>query len=155
VADEHSEPQRFVTIADADEMRRLGRIWGGRWRAGDIVLLEGVLGAGKTTFVRGVIEALDWPAPVRSPTFGIAQVFDTDPPVLHADLYRVEDARGTGIEEYFGTHLCLIEWPERLGSLVDPDSCWLVRIEFEGIRRRVWVRRPLDDPEPDIPYITH
>ena len=114
----------------------------GQWRAGDIVLLEGDLGAGKTTFVRGVLHALGHLGPVRSPTFNLLQTFETLPPVLHADLYRLQDATGTGIEDYLDDHLCFIEWPDRLATLVPPESCWIVRLDFADIGRLVTVRPP-------------
>lgn len=113
-----------------------------RWRAGDIVLLSGELGAGKTTLVRGVLESLNWEGTVRSPSFTLMQVYPTKVPVLHADLYRLAGAAGIGLEEYFEDHLCLIEWPDRLGDLVDPTDCWRVDIDFDGDGRDVKVHAP-------------
>lgn len=112
------------------------------WNAGDVVLLSGELGAGKTTFVRGVLESLGWTLPVRSPTFALIQVFPTEPPVMHADLYRVSEASGIGLEEYLEDHLCLIEWPERLAQVLDPRACWQVEIEVAEGGRRVTTRPP-------------
>lgn len=113
---------------------------------GDTVLLSGPLGAGKTTFARAILNALGWSGPVRSPTFTLLQVYETQPPVAHVDLYRVLGAEGIGLEEYFDSHLCLIEWPDRLGSMVDTSRCWLVDIQFapepEESRRIVTVTPP-------------
>lgn len=118
------------------EMRLLAGEWVKRWPAGTVVLLDGPMGAGKTTFARGVLEALGHVGAVRSPTFNLLHVYDTDPPVLHADLYRLSAASGLGLEDYFDTHLCLIEWPDRLGAL--PGQVWRVKIEFgEGESQRV------------------
>jgi tRNA threonylcarbamoyladenosine biosynthesis protein TsaE len=61
---------------------------------------------------------------------------------MHADLYRVRGAEGIGLEDYFDTHLCLIEWPDRLGEMIDPASTWRVRIAFTGPGRSVTVERP-------------
>lgn len=97
------------------------------WPAGTVVLLEGPLGAGKTTFARGVLEALGHVGAVRSPTFNLLHEYPTDPPVLHADLYRLSAATGLGLEDYFDTHLCLIEWPDRLA---EPPPAWRITIEF-------------------------
>lgn len=123
-------------------MVALGRELSALWHAGDIVLLSGDLGAGKTTLVRGVMEGLGWEGSVRSPTFNLMQVYPTKVPVLHADLYRVASAAGIGLEEYFDDHLCLVEWPDRLGDLADPAACWRIQIGFEGDGRRVSVAAP-------------
>jgi tRNA threonylcarbamoyladenosine biosynthesis protein TsaE len=109
---------------------------------GDIVLLDGPLGAGKTTLVRGLLEELGYDKEVRSPTFNLVQVFETQPPVMHADLYRVKSYAGIGIEDYLDTHLCLIEWPDRAAGLVDFESAWRVEIDFEGDGRVIRVRPP-------------
>lgn len=111
-------------------------------KPGDVVLLTGELGAGKTTFTRGVLRALGWTAEVRSPSFNLIQLYETDPPVLHADLYRLSGAAGLGLEDYFDTHVCFIEWPDRLGDLVDPQHCYRVEIEFAGEGRTLAIYPP-------------
>jgi tRNA threonylcarbamoyladenosine biosynthesis protein TsaE len=124
-------------IASELEMVALGRELAKLWKAGDIVLLYGDLGAGKTTLVRGVMEGLGWEGAVRSPTFNLMQVYPTKIPVVHADLYRVASAAGIGLEEYFDDHLILIEWPDRLGGLVEEQECWRVHVEFARDGRRI------------------
>ncbi len=104
---------------------------------GDIVLLEGELGAGKTTLIRGMLHELGWLDSVRSPTFSLFSVYSTDPPVLHADFYRVTSTVGTGIEDYLDTHLCLIEWPRALHELIDLNASKRIQIFSEGDARRV------------------
>lgn len=105
--------------------------------AGDIVLFEGELGAGKTTMIRGMLAQLGWSEPVRSPSYNLFAVFPTDPPVLHADFYRLSSSHGTGIEDYLDSHLCLVEWPKALANWVDYDSAKRVLILFDGSGRRV------------------
>jgi tRNA threonylcarbamoyladenosine biosynthesis protein TsaE len=131
-----------LRIPDEAAMRAFGASLGRRLSAGDTVLLFGELGAGKTTLVRGLLEGLGYGGPVRSPTFNLVQTFETAPPVMHADLYRVGSYSGIGLEDYLETHLCLIEWPDRAAGLVDFDLCWRVGIEFDGSGRTVTVLEP-------------
>lgn len=129
-------------VASEEDMRKLGAQLGKAWKIGDVVFLAGPLGAGKTTLVRGLLESFGVAEPVRSPTFNLLQAFDTNPPVLHADLYRVKSYEGIGIEDYLETHLCLIEWPDRAIGLVAPESAWYVGIEFADMGRVVTIKAP-------------
>ncbi len=128
-----------VEVATEEAMRELGARLAPTWSAGDVVLLEGPLGVGKTTLVRGIIATLGWQEPVRSPSYNLLHVYKTDPPVVHADLYRLKDASGLGLEDYMDTHLVLIEWPDRMAPM---DRTWLITIEFAGDGRRVHIRKP-------------
>jgi len=89
---------------------------------GDIIALKGNLGTGKTAFARAFIRALGIQDEVPSPTFSLVQVYDADPAAIwHFDLYRLhdqEEAWELGIEDAFAIGISLIEWPERLGSLL-------------------------------------
>ena len=111
-------------------------------RKGDVVLFNGQLGAGKTTMIRGMLEGLGHRGPVRSPTFNLIQTFETKPPVMHADLYRVKGYAGIGIEDYLDTHLCLIEWPDRAAGLLNTEECWQVSIEFVPTGRSIEIVAP-------------
>ena len=122
--------------------RTVGAALGKQLRIGDVVLLNGPLGAGKTTLVRGLLEALRHEGPVRSPTFNLVQVFPTDPPVMHADLYRVRSYEGIGLEDYLDTHVCLVEWPDRAEGLVDPRQAWQIQLEFEEPGRKITIVPP-------------
>ena len=124
-------------------MLRFASTMAGRLHAGEIVLLSGELGAGKTTFARGVLLALGHQGDVRSPTFNLLQLYSTSPPVLHADLYRVHSAEGIGLEDFLESHLCLVEWPENSGAFFDVLPCWRIHIAFAGEGRRVRVTPPL------------
>lgn len=128
---------RDVFCPDESVTRRVGAELSRALQPGDVVLLEGPLGAGKTTFVRGVLEGLGHTGPVRSPTFNLLQVFDTDPPVLHVDLYRLPSAQGIGLEDYLESHVCLVEWPERAPGFFAALTTIRIFIEFEGAGRRV------------------
>ena len=129
-------------VPNEEELKALGGRLVLGFSAGDVVLLTGELGAGKTTLVRGMLAGLGWEEPVRSPTFNLLQSYTTDPPVLHADLYRVKSYEGIGIEDYLDDHLVLIEWPDRAEGLVEFGSCWRIGIEFEGSGRLVRVESP-------------
>ena len=110
---------------------------------GDVVLLSGPLGAGKTTLARAMIRALGWQGQVRSPTYNLIHTYPTAPPVMHADLYRVESAIGLGMEEYLDSHLCLIEWPDRLNGLLDGhEGVTQIEIEFANEGRTLTVLDP-------------
>ncbi len=135
-----------LPLPDLAATRALARRLAPRLAAGDVVALEGPLGAGKTAFARFVIEALAEaagnppPAEVPSPTFTLVQIYDTGRvPVWHLDLYRVEraeDAVELGIEEAFATAVTLIEWPARLGSLLPADRLEVALARADGETRR-------------------
>lgn len=104
-------------------------------RAGDVVMLSGELGAGKTSLARSVLRGLGHAGDVPSPTFTLAQVYDHLPlPVMHCDLYRLEDATEAevlGLDDWLEQGALLIEWPERLEGAIWPERLWL-RIEGAG-----------------------
>lgn len=96
-----------------------------RLRPGDIVLLQGSLAAGKTTFAKAVVAALGSAAVVTSPTFTLAQFYPYGPgahgqgQVLHIDAYRltgIHEFRDLGLEEDFGDSVTLIEWGEKVAE---------------------------------------
>jgi tRNA threonylcarbamoyladenosine biosynthesis protein TsaE len=115
---------------------------------GDVVLLSGPLGAGKTCFTRGLGAGLGLgPEAVLSPTFQLVrEARGGRLPLFHVDLYRLSgpaEAAGLGLEEYFdGEGVTVVEWPDRLGPLA-PPGCWRVSLEpADDGSRRVRVLRP-------------
>ena len=93
------------------------------FKMGDVVALYGTLGVGKTTFVRALVHTLlGKDVEVPSPTFTLLQTYDAPLyPIYHFDFYRLkspEEAYEVGIEDAFGNGLSLIEWPEKLGSIL-------------------------------------
>lgn len=113
-----------IPLASAEETTRLSHWLSARLGAGDTVLLEGPIGAGKSHFCRGLIQArlaaLGRTEDVPSPTFTLVQVYDAGPvEIWHADLFRLtgpEEVLELGLDEAFGNAICLVEWPERLGD---------------------------------------
>lgn len=109
--------------------------------AGDIVLLDGDLGAGKTVFSKGIVSALSGgKITAVSPTFVLVNVYETDPPVYHFDLYRISDISeldAIGAEEYFYSDgISLIEWPSRAEDIF-PSSAIKVYIEKVDDEKRI------------------
>lgn len=110
-----------------------------------IILFKGEMGAGKTTLIKYVCQALGIEDPVNSPTFSIVNeyVMPDGEPLYHFDLYRIENTKELfelGFEEYFYSgYFCLIEWPENAGSLI-PDDHMVVEIRVEDGKRLIMVR---------------
>lgn len=102
-------------------------------RAGDVVLLEGEMGAGKTLVAKGIAKGLGISAEVTSPTY--AYINDYEGRLFHFDCYRLESedqALSLGFSDYFSLGgICLIEWSERISSLL-PDGCKTVSITKRG-----------------------
>jgi tRNA threonylcarbamoyladenosine biosynthesis protein TsaE len=106
-----------------------------RLAAGDLVLVEGELGAGKTTFVRGACRALGVEGVVTSPTFTIGQRYPAAVPVSHLDLYRVADLRDEDpdlLDEYLGPdRIAFVEWPRRATATIGGLSRVAARVVIE------------------------
>jgi tRNA threonylcarbamoyladenosine biosynthesis protein TsaE len=114
----------------------------GSWlQSGDVVLLHGDLGAGKTTLTKGIARALGVRDTVASPSFALVNEYALPQRRLfHLDLYRLDDPAdldGIGFAEMTSTEdgIALVEWPERAGTLL-PDRYLLVEISYAGEARR-------------------
>jgi len=124
-----------ITNSPADTERE-GRLLGERLRAGDVVLLTGELGAGKTTFVRGVAQGTGSKAPVASPTFQLVRVYPGRLQLAHVDLYRIENSaelRDLGLEELAEQGAVVVEWGDR----IEVEGAALIHIEHLGGDRRL------------------
>lgn len=135
-----------VDSASENETRKLGAALGGVLGAGDVLLLDGDLGAGKTQFVQGVALGLGVPPErrVNSPTFAIVNEHPGRVPLIHMDLYRIEDSGELdhiGVREYLeGGGVVAVEWGARLGPHI-PASRLEIRFEVMGPeQRRIQVR---------------
>ena len=124
---------RTVTTQSEDETAAVGRELASTLSAGDVVLLSGDLGAGKTAFVRGLAEGLGVSrAEVSSPTFTLIQEYRGGRLTLfHVDLYRLEDPREfdeLGLDEIAEDGVLAIEWAEKLDARLKPSRSVTVRI---------------------------
>ena len=123
-----------------EQTRRVGMRLGALLQPGDLICLQGELGAGKTTLVQGI--ALGWGSAdaVSSPTFVLINLYRRPPDghMHHLDAYRLEtvaEAEQLGLDDLLAQGPLLVEWPERLAGLL-PDERLLVRLEYSGEEHR-------------------
>jgi len=130
--------------ASEGETAAAGAALGRTLFAGDVVLLTGPLGAGKTAFVRGLAEGLDCdPSAVSSPTFAIVQEYRGRVTLEHVDLYRLSAAEvdDLGLDDLFEGAVAAIEWPDRWTGA--PAAAWRVAFEvLDEHRRRIAIQPP-------------
>ena len=133
-----------IDLADSDATVALGAALGAVVRIGDVIALSGQLGAGKTTFARGVLAGLGFDAEAPSPSFPIVIAYappEVRVPFWHVDLYRIEDGGDLaelGLDDALIDAALAIEWPERLSDTLSPDALCL---SFEPVgqgRRLTW-----------------
>lgn len=134
----------FTTTSEEETIAR-GKEFVIELTAGDVVCLTGGLGVGKTHFVKGMAEGLGIKKnEVSSPTFTLINEYSGDLPLYHFDCYRMESPREAleiGAEEYFyGDGVSVIEWPERIASLLPPEAVW-ISIEAPDRNSRKFVIR--------------
>lgn len=116
-----------ITTNTPDETCAVARVLGHRLSPGDVLLLNGEVGAGKTHFARCLIQGLlAEPEDVPSPTYTLVQTYPGPAgEIWHADLYRLTDTteiEELGLIEAFESAICLVEWPDRLGDLTPPGA---------------------------------
>ena len=140
-------PGGELEVHSAGEMVALGRAFSEALEAGDVLGFVGDLGAGKTHFIRGVLEGLGASAPAASPTFSLVHEHaDGRLPAAHFDFYRLkgeDEALGMGWDEYLsGGQVLLVEWADRFGGALMPAGThWLV-LRHSGENTRTVAFRP-------------
>lgn len=130
-------------VPTADDMRALGRYVAARLRAGDLVVLSGELGAGKTTFAQGVGEGLGVRLPITSPTFVIARVHPSlvgGPGLVHADAYRlgsVAEVDDLDLDASVEDSVTMVEWGEGMVEGLAEDRLEVAISSADGKERLV------------------
>jgi tRNA threonylcarbamoyladenosine biosynthesis protein TsaE len=156
-------PELNIALPNRRATRRLGAALAAAMRPGDLLLLEGDLGAGKTFLVRAIARGLGVPSAVRitSPTFTLLHEHVGRLPIVHADLYRLGDADELVelglVERIGGDAVVLIEWGGRYAAALGGEGLWLslalsetgrsARLEARGARAEALLERVLASPQ--------
>jgi tRNA threonylcarbamoyladenosine biosynthesis protein TsaE len=135
------EKECTVDTFSEEETKVLARTIARHLKPGDVIALEGDLGAGKTTFAQGIAKALGISGPVDSPTFTIIKEYEGTLPLYHMDVYRIDSPEEElGLEEYFyGDGVCLVEWASRVEPLLPDSTLWMF-LTVKPDRRRIRIR---------------
>lgn len=132
-----------LTLRDPAATERLGHFIAGWLKAGDVVALDGPLGAGKSVLARAIIRHLcPQEDDIPSPTFTLVQTYEPDdlPLIMHFDLYRLEtpeESLELGIEDAFIDAICLIEWPQRLGAFLPRGALTITLVDGADANSRI------------------
>ena len=120
-----------LTAIHEDETKRIGEQLASLLRPGDVLTLEGELGAGKTTFVKGIAKGLHIDRTVSSPTFTIIKEYEGTLPLNHIDAYRLEfSEEDLGLEEYlYGKGITVIEWAQFIEESL-PENRLAIEINY-------------------------
>ena len=132
-----------IALPDLAAMEALGQRIAVRLAPGDVVALSGNLGTGKTTLARAILAALGHTGEVSSPTYTIIETYDElNPPVVHADFYRLEDpseVEELGLDDYREGAVLLAEWPDHAGGFAHEPACLAIDLEKVGDGREAVV----------------
>ena len=143
--------KRVFTLANEAETVTMGNLLAEVIKPPLTLFLEGDLGAGKTTFSRGLIQALGHQGAVKSPTYTLVEPYELDQlKVFHFDLYRVmdpEELEFMGIRDYFSDDsLCIVEWPDRGQGLL-PQADIHIEIQYLDTGRKIVMEAKTDNGE--------
>ncbi len=143
-----------IHLVDDAATQRLGRLLAGVVQAGDLIALDGPLGAGKTTLVRALVAELGGdPAEVASPTFTLLNRYDARLPVVHVDAYRLQGPAalaGLGFDELAEEGLGVIEWAQRVSVALPPTHTWRIVLAHRPDGREARVAPP---PGRSVPWL--
>jgi tRNA threonylcarbamoyladenosine biosynthesis protein TsaE len=141
---------KSIETGSASETEAVGAQVAAGLGPGDVVVVSGELGAGKTTLIRGACRALGVEGPVTSPTFTIGQRYQGRLPISHLDLYRLGGLEGEDpalLDDYLDpASVAFVEWPAAAAPQLAGRRVLEVRIaHLEGDRRRIEIRSPSGD----------
>lgn len=138
---------KFEYISNSDiETRKVGQVLATLLKESSVITLEGDLGAGKTTFTKGIAEGLNIKRAVTSPTFTIMKQYEGTLPLFHIDAYRLEHSdEDIGFEEYiYGDGITVIEWAKFIEEFL-PEERLNITIEFLDEEKRNLTFEPIGD----------
>lgn len=157
---------RTFRTTDPAQSAMMGQAIGRELRPGDVVLLHGDLGSGKTTLAQGIMRGLGIEGPIPSPTFTLVNEYEgqtatgTPVRVFHLDLYRLHDddesdLESIGIEDYLAPAdgISLVEWPERAASMLD-GKYLSIESTPAGENERIWRLSPLPATSGRFPWLS-
>ena len=117
----------MIYSQNEEELISIGQKLGRLLNSGDIIVLSGDLGAGKTTLTKGIAKGLDVSQMIKSPTYTIVREYEGRLPLYHLDVYRIgdiEEMDEIGYEDYFyGEGVCLIEWADLIREILPEQMC--------------------------------
>jgi tRNA threonylcarbamoyladenosine biosynthesis protein TsaE len=133
-----------TTTRSADETHALARRVGAVLRPGDVVVLDGELGTGKTVFAKGIAIALGISEPVVSPTFTVVREYDAPTPLVHVDVYRLDhlqELHDLGFDDLVGSDaVTVVEWGDRVSALLPADRLDVhLALGADDDERSVWL----------------
>ena len=137
--------EKFEHITSApDESIKLGILFSKFLRKGDVIGLNGDLGSGKTTFVKGILKGLNYKDDVTSPTFSLINEYDADIKVMHVDFYRdnnIDRWKNIGFHEIANNHnITIIEWPSLIPDLLPENIKNLMFEHLNENKRRIFLK---------------
>lgn len=138
--------KKYIT-SSADETHALGRILGQSLNLGEVVAFFGDLGAGKTTFIRGLVDGVGSvdTRSVSSPTFAFLNIYNGEKMIFHFDLYRLpreEEFFAAGFDEYFKAKgICCIEWAEKIPKYLPSHSIRVSLTYLDEMTRQIEILR--------------
>jgi len=118
---------KSIEVKNEEQMHKLAAEYASELKCGQVIFLYGDLGAGKTTFVKGVLKALGYNGNVKSPTYTLVESYEFDNfDIYHFDLYRLvdpEELEWIGVRDYFDAGgVCFIEWPDKGRGFLPNDA---------------------------------